>query len=280
MQQAKSADPGGISMKYLKSAWPSDYMPNINAFIGQKCGIIVTVGFLMGTATQSAAKAHPNPKIAIVDSTTRPAEERRRADVQHRGGWLPGRLPGGRDDQDREGGHVRRQEVPHGHHLHGRVLGRGPVLQREAPQEREGARLEREDAERELHGDFTSQTKGLTLTNTFIQEGADIIFPVAGNVGLGAAKAVQTADQPGPRRQHDGVDTDGCMSAAQYCKYFITSVEKGIQTAVKTAVLGAAHGTFKGGNYIGTLSNGGVGSRRTTTSPARSPPRSSRNWPR
>jgi basic membrane protein A len=36
-------------------------------------------------------------------------------------------------------------------------------------------------------------------------------------------------------------------------------VEKGIQTAVKTSVLGAAHGTFNGGNYIGTLSNGGVG---------------------
>ena len=33
------------------------------------------------------------------------------------------------------------------------------------------------------------------------------------------------------------VDTDGCVSAAQYCKYFITSVEKGIQTAVKAAVL-------------------------------------------
>jgi basic membrane protein A len=54
------------------------------------------------------------------------------------------------------------------------------------------------------------------------------------------------------------VDTDGCVSAAQYCKYFITSVMKGIQTAVKTAVTSAAKGTFKGGNYIGTLSNGGV----------------------
>ena len=89
-------------------------------------------------------------------------------------------------------------------------------------------------------GDFTNQTKGLTLTNTFIQEGADIIFPVAGNVGLGAAKAVQTADQQGHNVNMMWVDTDGCVSAAQYCKYFITSVEKGIQTAVKTAVLGAA----------------------------------------
>ncbi len=54
------------------------------------------------------------------------------------------------------------------------------------------------------------------------------------------------------------VDTDGCVSAPQYCKYFITSVQKGIQTAVKTAVRTAAGGTFKGGNYIGTLANGGV----------------------
>ncbi len=34
-------------------------------------------------------------------------------------------------------------------------------------------------------GDFTDQSKGQDLTNTFITEGADIIFPVAGNVGLG-----------------------------------------------------------------------------------------------
>ena len=53
------------------------------------------------------------------------------------------------------------------------------------------------------------------------------------------------------------VDVDGCVSAAQYCKYFITSVDKGIVTATRTATLSAAGGTFKGGNYIGTLQNGG-----------------------
>ena len=57
------------------------------------------------------------------------------------------------------------------------------------------------------------------------------------------------------------VDTDGCISDAQYCKYFITSVTKGIQASVKDAVLSAAGGTFKGGDYIGTLANGGVGAR-------------------
>jgi basic membrane protein A len=35
-------------------------------------------------------------------------------------------------------------------------------------------------------------------------------------------------------------------------------VQKGIVAAVSTAVTGTANGSFKGGNYIGTLANGGV----------------------
>ncbi len=54
------------------------------------------------------------------------------------------------------------------------------------------------------------------------------------------------------------VDVDGCISAATYCPYFITSVEKGIVAAVKASVLSAANGTFKGGTYVGTLANGGA----------------------
>ncbi|MGH3202198.1 MAG: BMP family lipoprotein, partial [Streptosporangiaceae bacterium] len=109
-------------------------------------------------------------------------------------------------------------------------------------------------------GDFTNQTKGQTLTQTFISEGADIIFPVAGNVGLGAAKAVQSADSAagGDKVNMMWVDVDGCVSAAQYCSYFITSVEKGVVASVKGVVLSAASGTFAGGTYVGTLSNGGA----------------------
>jgi len=55
------------------------------------------------------------------------------------------------------------------------------------------------------------------------------------------------------------VDVDGCISTAQYCKYFITSVNKGITVSVRNAVQTAAKGTFKGGTYVGTLANGGVG---------------------
>jgi basic membrane protein A len=53
------------------------------------------------------------------------------------------------------------------------------------------------------------------------------------------------------------VDTDGCVSAATYCKFFVTSVEKGISASVKTAVLIGSRG-HTGGSYVGTLENGGA----------------------
>ncbi len=114
MQAAAAADPN-VSVKYLQSTTQSDYTLNINTFLGQKCGIIVTVGFLMGAATETAAKANPSQKFAIVDcsyaSQCLPGShgnQHRPAGVQHRAGRLPRRIPGRGHDQDRQGGHVRR----------------------------------------------------------------------------------------------------------------------------------------------------------------------------
>ena len=40
-------------------------------------------------------------------------------------------------------------------------------------------------------GNFTDQTAGKSDTTTFFSEGADIVFPVAGSVGLGSVAAAQ-----------------------------------------------------------------------------------------
>ena len=55
------------------------------------------------------------------------------------------------------------------------------------------------------------------------------------------------------------MDTDGCVSAPQYCPYFLTSVTKGLSSSVQTYVNAAATGTFPTGSYIGTLANDGTG---------------------
>jgi len=258
MQEAAQAN-SSISVKYLQSTTQSDYVTNINSFLGEKCGIIVTVGYLMAQATQTAAQKNPTQDFAIVDNAYTPAIKNVDALLFNtvEDGYLGGYLAAGMSKTGKVatfGGMqlptvtiymdgyydgVQAYNAKHGTHV--QVLGWNETTQKGS-----------------FTGDFTNQTKGQTVTQTFISEGADVIFPVAGNVGLGAAKAVQQADSAGGNVNMEWVDTDGCVSAAQYCKYFITSVTKGIQTAVKDAVVSAQSGSFKGGNFIGTLANGSV----------------------
>jgi basic membrane protein A and related proteins len=266
MQAAAAADPN-ITVKYLQSTTQSDYVPNINTFLGEKCGIIVTVGFLMGAATETAAKANPTQDFAIVDCSyasecltgTKESNIDQLVFNTVQDGFLGGYLAAGMTKTGKVatfGGEdfgtvtiymdgfwdgVQYYNSKHGTHV--TVLGWNEQTQKGS-----------------FTGDFTNQTKGQALTQTFIDEGADIIFPVAGNVGLGAAKAVQDADQQAGSDKVNmfWVDTDGCTSAPQYCTYFITSVTKGIVAAVSNAVLNAAKGSFAGGTYVGTLANGGA----------------------
>ena len=56
---------------------------------------------------------------------------------------------------------------------------------------------------------FTDQNKGKQISQTFIGQGADVIFPVAGGAGLGAAAAAQAS---GGKVSVIWVDTDGCVS--------------------------------------------------------------------
>jgi basic membrane protein A len=261
MQEAQAADPSKVTVKYLQSTSGTDYTPNINTFISEKCGIIVTVGFLMGGNTQTAAKANPNQKFAIVDYSYSPAVSNIDALVFNtvQDGFLGGYLAAGMSKTHTvatfggekfgtvtiymDGFWDGVQYYNTQHHANVKVLGWNEKTQTGS-----------------FTNSFTNQTAGQTLTQTFVSEGADVIFPVAGNVGLGAAKAVQNANAAAGSDKVNmlWVDTDGCVSAAQYCKYFISSVTKGIQSAVKAAVLSAANGTFKGGNYVGDLTNGGV----------------------
>ncbi len=56
-----------------------------------------------------------------------------------------------------------------------------------------------------------------------------------------------------------GVDTDQYVTASEYADVTLTSIIKRIDNAVKESVKEVADGTFKGGVYVGTLANEGVG---------------------
>ena len=203
-----------MSVQYLQSTTQSDYVPNINALIQKNCGIVVTVGFLMGDATQAAAKANPNQKFAIVDYAYSPALSNVKALIFNtaQAGFLGGYLAAGMSKTGSVatfGG----SEAPDGDHLHGRVRRwrRRTTTASTTPVSRSSAGT-RSHQNGTFTGDFTDQGKGKNVTQTFIQQGADVIFPVAGNVGLGAAAAVQ---QAGNGVHMLWVDTDGCVERAR-----------------------------------------------------------------
>ena len=246
----------GVKIKYLSSTSSNDYAPNIQQFERQKCGVIVTVGFLMADATKAAAAATPSQKFAIIDNTYTPTIPNV-VGIYYRtdeAGFLGGYLAAGMTKTGKVGtfGGINIPPVTiymngyaagvyyynkqHGTHV--KVLGWDPFT-----------------SQGSFAGDFTSQDKGRAITETLVQQGADVIFPVAGNVGLGAAAAVQSTNGV----MMEWVDVDGCVSAPQYCGLFITSVTKGIAASVENVVKEAVNGTFTGGNYTGTLQNGGVG---------------------
>jgi basic membrane protein A len=61
----------GITAQYVESNAETDFVPNVNQLVQDDCGIIVTVGFLLGDATAEAAEANPEEQFAIVDFSTR-----------------------------------------------------------------------------------------------------------------------------------------------------------------------------------------------------------------
>lgn len=260
LEDAKSAY--GINIQYLQSTNQSDYAPNIQAFIQKKAGLIVTVGFLMGDATKAAAAANPNQKFAIVDYSYDPAIPNvlgliyNTNQAAFMGGYLAAAMSKSGAVATFGGMKIPTVTI----YMDGFVAGVRYYDQKNNksvkvlgwdPEKNQGT----------FTNDFTSQAKGKTVTEALMNQGADIIFPVAGSVGLGSAAAVQQHDTSSPNDPvyMEWVDTDGCVSAPQYCSLFVTSVTKGIANSVEAAVGEVLKGTFKGGNYVGTLANGGTG---------------------
>jgi basic membrane protein A len=259
----QAQDELGITGSVLESQTQDDYAPNIQTFIDQGCDLIVTVGFLLGDATLAAAQDNPDQKFAIVDVDFFDSDKGKDITLDNakeltfqtdQAAFLAGYLAAGMSQSGKIGTFGGINIPPVTIFMNGfsagilaynqdngtnvELLGWDPVAQ-------DGT----------FTGDLENQDNGRRVTEDFISEGADIILPVAGPVGLGAAAAAQDAGGV----DLIWVDTDGCVSAAEFCPLFLTSIMKNMNIAVFDQVSAVVDGTFTGGLYSGTLENGGVG---------------------
>ena len=255
-----------IQPSYLSSNSAADYVPNINSFISQKCGIIVTVGFLMDTATAAASKAHPSQKFAIVDDAPSVNKNDQLLSLQYetdQAGFLGGMLAAGMTKKGAVATYGGEQFPSVTLYMNGFVAGVRYYNQKFGTKVKAlgwtpaagACSLAKCNGSGTFVGNFTDQTAGRTDTANFFAQGADIVFPVAGSVGLGSVVAAQ---QAGKGHSVMWVDSNGCVSDKIDCPWFVGTVAKGVEPSVEAAILSAARGTFKAGTYVGTLKNNGT----------------------
>jgi basic membrane protein A len=248
----------GLEGKYLESQQQTDYEKNINAFLTEGCDVIITVGFLLGDATKIAAEANTEQPFGIVDFGYDPVIPNVRGSGFQidQATFLAGYLAAGMSETGKVGTYGGLQIPPvtafmDGFYLgvqkynevHGtavEVLGWDPATQTGL-----------------FSGNFESTDDGRRLGESLLDEGADIIMPVAGPVGAGTLAVLEERDTG----LLIGVDNDWSAPYGypEQADYILASAMKNMDKWVMDTIGKVITGEFAGENFLGTLENGYVG---------------------
>jgi len=244
-----------VEGKFLESQQQSDYEKNLNAFIEEGCDLIIPVGFLLADATVAAAEANPDMLFSIIDVGWLEAPNIQGQAFQTDGAaFMAGYLAAGVSKTGKLGtfGGIQIPTVTifmdgfalgaaHYNEIHGtsvEVLGWDIGTQTGL-----------------FTNNFESLEDGRLMGEQLMDEGVDIIMPVAGPVGLGTAAAVQERGDA----YIVGVDNDWAVVNEAYADITLTSVMKFMDVTTFNAIKSVVDGTFEAGLIMGTLENGGVG---------------------
>ncbi|MEN6555058.1 MAG: BMP family ABC transporter substrate-binding protein [Anaerolineaceae bacterium] len=246
----------GIEGKYLESKEVADYEKNLNAFVEEKCDLIITVGFLIGDATKATAEANPDIKFSIVDYAYDPAIPNVVGQVFNtdEAAFLAGYLAAGVTKTGKVGTFgglpiptvtIFMDGFARGVAKYNEVKGTNVEVLGWDPANPDSGLFSMS---------FDDQQKGRELAVSLMDEGADIIMPVAGPVGLGAAAAIKERGNA----YLIGVDSDWFLTSPEYADITLSSVMKLMDATTLQVIKSVIDGTFPGGVVVGTLANNGV----------------------
>jgi basic membrane protein A len=236
----------GVQTRVYQAKSTQEYVPNLSTFARQGYDLTIGVGFTEATAIDTAAKTFPNSHFAIVDvdQTQEPGKPKNLLGLLFREqetGYLVGYLAGLEE---------KRQPGPD---IIGSVGGqKQPPVDRFIAGYQAGAKAA-DPGIKTLNGyseDFADQAKCKQVALNQIEQGAGVIFQVAGGCGLGALDAAKEKHVWGI-----GVDADQSFLGP----HILTSAVKRVDTAVFLAVKSVVDGKFRGGNMVFGLKDNGVG---------------------
>ena len=247
----------GIDGRYLESQSETDYEPNLNALLDAKCDVIISVGFLMADATATSAGANPDAKFSIVDMAYNPTIPNVLGMVfaTNEAAFMAGYLAAGMTQTGVVGtfGGINIPPVTgfmdgfyYGVAYHNSQKGTSVQVLGWNPESKDGL----------FTGNFESLDDGRAFAQNLYDEGADIVMPVAGPVGLGSATLA--AAHGTDALKIIGVDADQTQTDPGNADVYLTSVLKRMDSTVMQVIKQTMDGKFAGGMMVGTLANEGV----------------------
>src|SRR5881392_793461 len=236
----------GIQQRVYQAKSPQEYVPNLSTFARDGYDLTIGVGFTEADAIDTVATDFPGSKFAVVD-VSQTEEKHKPANLlgllfkEQETGYLVGYLAG-----------LEEKRLP-GKDIVGLVGGqKQPPVDRFIAGFQAGAKAA-DPGITLLNGyseDFEDQAKCKQVALNQIEQGAGVIFQVAGGCGLGALDAAKEKHVWGI-----GVDADQSFLGP----HILTSAVKRVDTAVYLAIKRVVDGKFKGGNIIFGLKQNGVG---------------------
>jgi basic membrane protein A len=188
---AANAANSSISISYVPSNSGNDYTPNLNAEVTKGCDPVIAVGGLMFDNVTKAAKANPNTHFAEVDAGSSAPNMYGLQFNTAQGAFLGGYLAAGMSKTGKVATWGGLAIPPVTIYMDGFWEG----VQYYNQQKNKNVQVLGWDEKKQKSGtfsqSFTDQNKGKQISQTFVQQGADVIFPVAGGAGLGAGAAAQ-----------------------------------------------------------------------------------------
>ncbi|WRS29142.1 BMP family ABC transporter substrate-binding protein [Actinomycetaceae bacterium MB13-C1-2] len=247
----------GVEIAQAESTGDQDFAPNIENMVQGDCDIIIGVGFLMDQAMAEAAAKYPDVKFALVDSTIGDSSlENTRALLFNtaEAGYLAGYASAAMSTTGKVGTYLGMQIPSTAVFADGYSDGVAKY------NEDKGTNVELLGWDKAAQtgmavGNFEDQAKGKQFTEELFNQGADVVMPVAGPVGLGTLAAA---------KEHEGtmvvwVDADGYLTEPDSGSVILTSVLKQIEAAVFDSIKMVVDDSWTSDPFIGTLANDGVG---------------------
>ena len=237
-----------------------DYAAEVKSLVDKKCDLVVGVGFMIAGEIGKAAKANPKIKFAQVDD---PGLVDGKALPNLKGltfssdqtAFLAGYLAAGYSKTKKVATYggiaiptvtILMAGFENGVNYYNKVKKTSVKVLGWSNATKTGTFVE----------SFSDAVKAVQISKNLEQQGADVIYPIAGGLTFATAGNSVTSKKSVVL----GVDSDMYLSAAPAQQgIFLNSTMKAVGASVKDVIAQVAANKFSNAPYVGTLKNGGGG---------------------